>query len=617
MKTWTKILIALLVIILVFIFTGAFARILVELGITPKRENNNLDAQIQRINENDENTNDIDVNDFRVGTEGEGEYNLEESTCPEDRRPKNGACDDGFKAKMNANNELCCYIDESVYGPTDEEIFQEQLEAGAELGKGIVAGTALEYGLSQVAQRALGQEARKKGEREAVKKAAKNTAKKASKKAAKEAIQKKVKNIGKTIGKMKGALRAIAKGGVKAPLKLFTKVGAKQAAKQLGQRMALKLVAGGGIGTALLVWDLINIGLDMWDPMGLGSFIPLDEQIKNRNIMEATLQETQINDGDTYPALIPYAYKLSEEETEQYMEMFTNSSDFEDVIKKITDEATTLADEEFQLKYDKQIDERVEQKLTELGLDPLEDEEEYKKKSTELYTEYKSEIYPSLLEPNIENGFSNLPPETMDKILCKTFNWFQQSWDVEYVDGIGCTLREDSCAAYNEYNYSKPPQQQGSYGMYSKYYRVNETPNTPKQPKMKTKVIPNNSKICQKSYLSKEERQCRGKPYVTVDENGNVVQKNDLVPMGDWNNDKGLCSYSTYHCELKGRKIQSHSSGANDCVKRDGQEECELVGGEQFCAMTAGGIANIDASMDERKGFIANTLGVAIRNLFG
>ena len=459
---------------------------------------------------------------------------------------------------------------------TAEKLAKEAAEKAAKEAIKKAGQEAAEKAADEGATAAAQKLARKKAEKlakETAEKAAKEAAEKATKKAAKEAAEKAAKKAAEKATKSL-SIKA-AKNAAKQAAKTIAKK-ATQKAASVAATSAAKITSMGPVGVFFTVFELVSIGLDMADPMDLNSFVPMDEAIKTRNILEAELENRVKEGGAPYPSLIPFQYALDEQQSKYFMEMFEESLEMKELVNKIIEIATTNTNRILEDNKESMIN-SLRQKIYQE--EPNITDEQYQIRHDSLFPDEFNTEFSKTFQKEMETEFSKVSDETYDKIMCTTFNWFQNSYDVTYIDGIGCTLREHSCKQYNESNFSKPKNDQGPYGLYSTEFRTRDPSSNLKEPKM---ILQRPSLIgtCKESYLLQQERSCKGQNYQVANADGEIETVSPKKK-GTWVANKGLCDYSAEYCNEQGLKHVKHPySGLHDCIQYDGSNISESIFGK-------------------------------------
>ena len=454
--------------------------------------------------------------------------------CPKEKRPRGEAnlCDPGFTASPNDKGEMCCFIDPDKLGPTEREQYEQNVKMGTKLVGEIALGVVVDAGIS-------------KAVKTGPKKMLKNTAN-----VAKKAMAKLKSKLGKKMGE-----KMTTKISQKVTLKtagIVAKFGAKIGVKSasMGAKTAAK-VGMGPVGWALVAVDIFSFALDSWDPMDFSSFIPHTDKYKTRDLMEATFEDTNINNGLKYPMLVDYMYSLSEEDNEMFLAVFNES-----------EEMTTIM-EDLQTKV---IDTTVT-KLAEI---------EFIETGEDLVIEL-DKMFDKISDEEFDKEFNKIIDGPMDKILCSSFNKFKKDTVVEWVEGVGCSLNSKGCSAYNSHNDSKGYDEQDNMGVFSKYYRIRDKASDIKTPKMVTKTF--DEAVCFSSNLTLEKKICEGKSYQEPDSDGKMTTISKRRE-GNWDKDNGICSYTKDFCHSKGMEHETYSGSITTCDDYAGAGVASIIFGD-------------------------------------
>ena len=252
---------------------------------------------------------------------------LKENTCPIKPTCKDGGacsrelenlqCREGYVLGVNSHGIPCCLFDPvsagfpvaAIAGLLLEEMALMFFTDPGALGNVAKMTRYMAKGLSKVASKsaskflvvsakfsgkasgAFAKVGVKMGRKMAIK-----TGRKAGMKLAKKVIT-------KTLGKI--ALKVGAKAGAKVAGKVVVKALASGALKSL-----MKVAASGPIGVALLVFDLLSLALDLWDPAGYNDAQMAGQIQGTRDSIETYYKEALASDGVTSPLLPDTMYNV-------------------------------------------------------------------------------------------------------------------------------------------------------------------------------------------------------------------------------------------------------------------------------------------------------------------
>lgn len=385
---------------------------------------------------------------------------------------KRPPCGDGYMPQENAKGEICCYVDPSKTVPSKDEMIRKMLKDVAEEliiteGTELIVGTVLPK----------------------LYKVVKNPA--AAAKAVKSA----------TIA-AKAAMSAFIRNGVKTAVKVAATAPAKAAM--------------GPVGWAMLVFDIVSMALDVYDPAGYQDFMSNEIAMNLRNISEHNFQLIMENEGIAAPALANFDYKnvigqwetmniLPEVRKRMYNQVLENmplelldEAAFEDPVAQ----QVYIADEA--------------QKLLEAYMDT----EEYKKEVCKAYSKQRGN---------------------------------RGSGKVKWVKGVGCSLTERGCNEFNRYQSKLDPNER-QFALYTNRYRK-KIGGSVKKPIMRTYPLSDNA--CVLSPLGWSKESC------TSDK-------------GRWVEKEGMCSFSDRYCSRKGLKRHRMKNGVYNCVMFPGQRITEM-----------------------------------------
>lgn len=381
-------------------------------------------------------------------------------------------CGEGYMEQKNSKGETCCYVDPSKTVPSKSEQTRKMLkEVSQELiiteGTELIVGTVLPK----------------------LYKAAKNPA--AAAKAVKTA--------------------AIA---AKAAMKVFIQNGVKTAVKVAATAPAK--AAMGPVGWAMLVFDLVSMALDLYDPAGYQDFMSNEIAMNLRNIAEHNFQVLLENEGMETPALANFDYK---NEIGQW--------EFTHVLPAVRKRM-----------YDRVIENMPLELLDEAAFeDPV------------VQQAYIGDEAQKLLEAYMDS-------EEYKKEVCQTYNK-QSRGKVKWVNGVGCSLTESECKQFNQYQSNAKDPNERQFALYTNRYRK-KIGGSVKKPIVRT--YPLTDKACVLSPLGWSKESC------TSDK-------------GRWDENEGMCSFSDRYCSRKGLKRHRMRNGVHNCIMFPGQKIAEMFFG--------------------------------------
>ena len=328
--------------------------------------------------------------------------------------------------------------------------------------------------------------------------------------------------IAKSIGKLATKLASKATPQLAKTMgKMAAKMGGKLAAA--GAKLATKATASaamGPVGWAMMAFDVVSLALDIWDPAGYNSWVSVEVHQKTRNMLESSFEEMLINEGMNYPMLAPYSYNYPNFNEEIDVKILPTIQD------KLMNEIIENLDPNI---------------IAEFG----DDEDKF--------NEYLIQMGDKKIAEYEESGL-------FEKQICV---YFQENYDksVKWIDGVGCSLNEEGCNLFNEYNESdNVPDDEKKTANYTNIYRIRDknNPGDNKKPNMIQQELP--QQACIITPLSDLKKACKSS-------------------VGVWNADHGLCDYSKAHCSNMGLKRHRMKSGIHNCVMYPGQEIAEMFFG--------------------------------------
>lgn len=354
------------------------------------------------------------------------------------------------------------------------------------------------------------------------------------------------------------ATEAGEKAATKATIKVAAKM-AKKAAMKGATSLAAKTVvlAGGPIGVAILMAEILLMVLDFVDPSGYGTFISAQSYINRRKILD---YQTQMANPDNYPLFFGGATLWPRV--------------FEIAVQEVNQDNMIIASKEIQ-GDDAAMDEVAEFFVNddlEGGLNRLLD----------ITNERVEQIVQGNRKGNDIKIF-----EKMQSKLAELSTDFAQ--DLKYYDdmfekhGTGIGLTGVGVGRWN--NRWKPYWDRGELlttfmGRYTRSYFVLDTgdPGTAEEPNMKLVTLEDARSILA-PYVPLY-RSCEGTINVT---NGPNINPRDHGVTFDWNN--GVCNYTNSFCDryvLQPTRRTDEDSGltVDDCKLRPGQGVAETIFGK-------------------------------------
>lgn len=207
---------------------------------------------------------------------------MEDPICPKELRPIDGKCSDNdMEVRKNSAEEDCCFIKEPKQLSLINQLIKNAPSLAQDLAIGIggraVIGTVVKNIAGRAGSAKLGRNALKSKGKFFGRKLIKGS--KIFKAAARRAGSKISAKLGTAIGK-----RLMSKISQKIATKILIQTATKVAAK--GGAFAAKTgakLAMGPVGAALLAFDLISLGLDLWDPAGFNDLTSASEVIGMSN----------------------------------------------------------------------------------------------------------------------------------------------------------------------------------------------------------------------------------------------------------------------------------------------------------------------------------------------
>lgn len=382
-------------------------------------------------------------------------------------------CEDGYIAQKNSKGETCCYVDPSKTVPTKAEQTRKMLK---DIAEEIIITEGTELVLTTVMPKLI--------------KAAKNPA--AAAKAVKSAAV-----------AAKAAVKVLIKNGVKTAIKTAATAPAKAAM--------------GPVGWAMLVFDIVSMALDMYDPAGYADFMSNEVAMNLRNITEHNFQLIFENEGVKTPALADFDYKnvIGQWETKHVVPKVRKRM-YEEVLSNMPLELLDEAAFDDPVAQQAYIGDEAQKRL-----EAYMDTDAYKKEVCETYRR--------------QRGNSN---------------------KVKWVKGAGCSLTSSECKKFNTYQSKLDPNEQ-QFALYTNRYRK-KIGGSVKKPRVRSYQLTDN--VCMLSNLGWSKESC------TSDK-------------GRWNEKEAMCSYSNSYCARKGLKVHRMRNGVQNCIMFPGQKIAEMFFG--------------------------------------
>jgi hypothetical protein len=299
----------------------------------------------------------------------------------------------------------------------------------------------------------------------------------------------------------------------KAAIKVFIKNGLKTAVKVAATAPAK--AAMGPVGWAMLVFDLVSMALDLYDPAGYAEFMSNEIAMNLRNIAEHSFQLIMENEGMNVPALADFDYRNPPGQ-------WALTHVLPDVRKRM---------------YDRVIENMPLELLDEAAFeDPVAQQA------------YIGDEAQKLLEAYIDS-------DAYKKEVCEAYNK-ERRGKLKWVDGVGCSLTESECKKFNQYQ-SKLDPNEAQFALYTNRYRK-KIGGSVKKPIVRT--YPLTDKACVLSPLGWSKESC------TSDK-------------GRWDENEGMCSFSNQYCSRKGLKRHRMRNGVHNCIMFPGQKIAEMFFG--------------------------------------
>lgn len=431
--------------------------------------------------------------------------------CPSENKPP---CAKGFVERPNAQGAMCCYIDPKSLDMTQMEQMEQMTKT---MVSDMVIGIVADAVLARLGKRI----------------ARNNVGKMSTRFAAK---------LGAQIGK--AAIKAAPK--VAAKLAVFSAKLAAMSAK----------IGMGPLGWALIAFDVLSLGLDLWDPAGYNSWVSNTIYENIRNQAEVSFADEIQNNGGKYPLLASYLYDA------------TNMDAFME---------TVMATQE------------ITAHITDVSFDRI--TERYGVPEAPGSTEPTDAQLDVLLDEVIDETLVLMEKGQFDKPICE--NLRKNKFPVKWVEGVGCSLDEIGCAQFNRYHKALPEGER-PFAMYTHEYRVRNKadPGNNKKPNVVSRTLP--EKVCMISPLEQNYLACvEGKK-------GN-----------QWVADAGMCSLGKSYCDRYAlKRAKMGDKRVYNCKMYPGQKVAEIVFGT---TMTRSFIQAGNAMEDGAKFFADGTRRVALK----
>lgn len=405
-------------------------------------------------------------------------------------------CSEGQTEKSNSRGEICCYTDDNNPDISSQDKILNMIQT---LGAGFVSDEIKEKIVVHFATKMLERRAEKK--------------------------------MSTQMAKM------IAKHSVKITTQTTSKIISKQLVK------ASAKAAMGPVGWALLVFDLMTMALDMWDPMGYNSWQSNLVWKNIRNKSEATLEEQIRNNGEKYPFLAPYMY--DPDKKTQIIQVLFTVSEYLDFLTRLSDDMLTA---------------RFGNRIVDTD-------------SPEFIA----------LQSDIETvALAKIDSGEFEQFICRDLKnaGFRVKWIPDLRE---CSLDEQGCRSFNDYQ-KTVPEDDRLFAMYTNEYRERDTrdPGDDKIPNMITRKI--STPACMVSPLSENATVCKN------DSQGSL-----------WNPAAGMCDFSQAHCNRYGlKRVKLTDMGSHtihNCEMYPGSEFAEFIFGSTITRSAIRGWIELDNAL--------------------
>mgnify|MGYP006906265711 CR=1 FL=1 len=402
-------------------------------------------------------------------------------------------CGPGFVQNTNKDGDVCCYPNLVTEGLSDAEMV---LFMGEILGTSIIGGLVMD---------------------------------------------RIVKHLGKKLITRTGAKVSfkVTSAFVKPAFRTSIVLGAKVTSKATFAALKASM---GPVGWAMLVFDVLSMALDLWDPFDYDSWQSNTVWKSVRNKAEIQFESTVRNNGQKYPVLAPYLY-----DPDKQLEIMSVSL----MVQEVIEHQMNLLIDKYIERYGEPNDENV---VSDDKLDLLNNE-------------VKEEM-----ERLIDSGH-------FEKYICRDLRiaGFPVEWHEELE---ACSLNRTGCEEFNRFQVYNLPKDERAYAVYTREYREAD-------PREETPTV-----ITRKL----EQPACLMSPLM---ENADTCKKESHG--STWNEHAGMCDFSKAHCDRYGMKhykmedIEGHD--IHNCQLYPGQSIAEFVFGSTITKTTIRGFVSAQEAL--------------------
>lgn len=405
-------------------------------------------------------------------------------------------CDTGFVPNTNKNGDICCYPNLAADSLSDAEMV---LLMGEILGTSIIGGAV---------------------------------------------VDKIVKSIGKKLTTKTGTKVSfkVATAFTKPAVKTTAKIGAKVAAK--ASLVALKSSLG-PVGWAMLVFDVLSLALDLWDPFDYDSWQSNTVWKSIRNKAEIQFESTVKNNGQKYPVVAPYLYDPSKQ-----LEIMSVAL----MVQEVIEHRTNLFIDKYVETYGVPSEEN------------LVDADKIDRLNEDIEVE---------MERLIDSGH-------FEQYTCRDLK--KSGVPVEWNEDLEvCTLNRLGCQEFNQFQVRNLPKDERAYAIYTREYREADmrNPTSDEPPKVITRKL--RQPACLLSPLMENAERCK------KESNGST-----------WNDDAGMCDFSKAHCDRYGMQryqMKDIEHDIHNCKLYPGQSIAEFVFGSTITKTTIRGFVALNEAL--------------------
>lgn len=424
------------------------------------------------------------------------------------------------------------------------------------------------------------------------------------------------KLVGKTVNKIMSRMLA----------KIIKSIIVKLVAKAAAALVKLAAHAAmGPAGWALMVFDIISLGLDLLDPDGYNTFISNRDNLTLRNVLDSANEKVAVESGLEYPILMPISVVYPDAFSVGMMEMQTHY--FPKVLERIGE----MPESHPLFVY-------MQSALEAMDASEDDDEAELPDMSPELESLFS--MQQEVVQGEDPVGRDKIIFDTMKSVLTsEEMSNLELCEELSSKTRIGISLSKKGADWWNAkkreewFTYldmygaktPKPPDEyvQSFYAAYTKHYRTlsKQDPGKADKPNMVNNVL--KRPRCLAVLAGTLVSVCEKPRSMGIAGAGKGIVKVDATKFGvRYNADTGVCLYTKQYCVDKMGMKFNNDNGLTNCEMYPGQEVAETIFGT---TITRGfiklgtGLGNAGGALkgvlnDEVKDFMKNDVKDFLKN---